>query len=76
MNRNPLLQWAMLFQVAGLCAAPRNLHLKSAPLAGSAGRRRLPNPVVKAAAVGVCLAVLIIRRKPLPVKAALSLKSP
>jgi hypothetical protein len=75
MNRDPLLGWAMLFPVAGLCAAPKDLYLKRAPFAGSAGKSRLQNSVAQAAAVSICLDVLIIRRKRLPVAAALSLKS-
>jgi len=76
MNRDPLLGWAMPFQVAGFYAASRDHYLKSAPFTGSAGRRRLPSPVVQAAAASICLAALKTRRKRLPVAAAFSLKSP
>jgi len=75
MSADPQLR-AMPFSIAGLCAASRSLYLKSAPFAGSARRCCLPTPVSHAAAVGICLAAQKIRRKPLPVTAALSLKSP
>ena len=75
MNRDPLLGWAMPFQVTGFHAASRGHYLKSAPFTGSTGRR-LPSPVVQTAAASICLAALKIRRKQLPAAAAFSLKSP
>jgi hypothetical protein len=75
MSADPQLR-AMPFSIAGLCAALRSLCLKSASFDGSARGSRLPTPVLQAAAVGICLVALKIRRKPLPAKAALSLKSP
>ena len=76
MNRDPLLGWAMPFQLAGFYAASRDHYLRSASFAGAAATCRLPGSVVQAAAASICLAALKISRKRLPVAAAFFLKSP